>query len=120
MQAPIITGNSWGRIEIDGIDLFKDVKLAPGLARAWDWSETGTRHSPGVQIADVSELVDAGATDIVLSRGRHQRLGVPDDVVEWLRAQGCVVHVLPTDLAIGMYNSLAPLGRTGALIHSTC
>jgi hypothetical protein len=72
-RSPLIQSIEWGRIEIDGSEPFKDAKLFPGGARAWDWSETGTRHSPGIQVADVQELLDKGATIIVLSRGMEGR-----------------------------------------------
>jgi hypothetical protein len=38
---------SWGRMDVEGLDIGKDVKLYPGGGRPWDWSETGTRHNPG-------------------------------------------------------------------------
>jgi len=33
-------------------------KLFPGGLREWDWRETGTRHVPGIQHADVQELIE--------------------------------------------------------------
>jgi hypothetical protein len=47
-RSPRILDTGWGRIRIDGHGTFKDAKLYPGGARAWDWNETGTRHKPGV------------------------------------------------------------------------
>ena len=55
-------------MEVEGLGMGKDFKLYTGGGRAWDWAETGTRHSPGVQPADVEELVAHGATAVVLSR----------------------------------------------------
>ena len=60
MSSPAITHLSWGKLEVADHGTFKDAKLWPGGARAWDWSETGTRHEPGIQPADVAELL-AGA-----------------------------------------------------------
>jgi hypothetical protein len=57
----------WGTIEIEGAGTFRDAKLFPGGAREWNWHETGTEHVPGIQPADVSELLDKGATTVVLS-----------------------------------------------------
>jgi hypothetical protein len=54
----------------------KDFKLYPGGGREWDWNETGTRHVPGIQPADVEELFAHGATVVVLSRGMDLRLHV--------------------------------------------
>ena len=38
------------RAVLDGLG----AKLYPGGARAWDWRETGTRHRPGIQPADIA------------------------------------------------------------------
>lgn len=65
-----------GRMEVDGIGAGKDFKLYPGGGRGWDWNETGTRHSPGIQPADVEELLAHGATVVVLSLGMNRRLQV--------------------------------------------
>jgi hypothetical protein len=76
-RSPRITHLSWGRLEIDGYAKpFKDAKLFPGGARAWDWNETGTRHVPGIQPADVEELLTHGARVVVLSKDRRAS-GVP-------------------------------------------
>ena len=101
--------------------MVKDAKLYPGGARAWDWGETGTRHNPGVQPADVAELVEHGATTVVLSRGVLRMLQVCPETLRQLESQGVVVEVLPTPEAVETYNRLVD-GETavGALIHSTC
>jgi hypothetical protein len=60
-SSPLVTHLSWGRLQVEGWDgQFKDAKLFPGGAREWDWSETGTSHEPGIQPADVEELLDRG------------------------------------------------------------
>lgn len=121
MSSPAILHHAWGRLEVEGHSMFRDAKLFPGGAREWDWRETGTRHSPGIQRADVAELLERGASTIVLSRGVQLQLQVPADVVQWLAQQGIRVHVLQTDLAVATYNELARANVTvGALVHSTC
>lgn len=117
--SPVVAAFSWGRLEI-GSRLFKDARLYPGGARAWDWRETGTRHVPGVQVADALELLDHGAEVIVLSRGVDRVLLVPEATVDALRARGVEVLVAPTPEAIGLYNQLCGSRRVGALLHSTC
>ena len=72
--SPRITHISWGRMEIDGLGPGRDFKLWPGGGRPWDWNETGTHHSPGIQRADVEELLDHGCRVVVLSRGMQGRL----------------------------------------------
>ena len=53
-NSPRVTHLSWGHLEVEGVDgSFKDAKLFPGGARAWDWNETGTNHEPGIQPADI-------------------------------------------------------------------
>ena len=73
-RSPRIARVSWGRLEVEGYPIFKDAKLFPGGARAWDWRDTGTQHEPGTQPADVEELLEHGATVVVLSRGMTGRL----------------------------------------------
>jgi hypothetical protein len=69
MRSPRIKALAWGKIEVEGVGTFRDAKLFPGGAREWDWRETGTEHAPGIQPTDVTELLDHGATTIVLSEG---------------------------------------------------
>lgn len=119
-KSPSVDHFEWGRISVAAYGTFKDVKLWPGGARTWDWDETGTRHEPGVQIADVEELVERGAELIVLSRGVHLRLKVPAETLAYLRARGIGVEVLQSEDAVARYNLLAADRKVGALIHSTC
>ncbi|MDX1611483.1 MAG: Mth938-like domain-containing protein [Candidatus Thermoplasmatota archaeon] len=118
--SPKIRRLTWGSVEVEGHGAFKDVKTWPGGARAWDWTETGTAHEPGIQVADVRELVDEGADVVVLSRGMQERLKVPEATVAWLEDQGLEVHVLQTERAVAYYNKLAEQADVGALVHSTC
>ena len=119
-QSPRIVAVSWGRLEVEGLGVVKDLKVWPGGGREWDWSETGTRHSPGVQPADAEELLTHGATVVVLSRGMDEQLGVPDATVAALAARGVEVHVAETREAIDLYNSLIGSAAVGGLFHSTC
>lgn len=118
--SPRIESIRWGHIRTEnGLDL-KDVKLWPGGGRAWDWGETGTRHRPGIQPADVDELLEHGAEEVVLSRGMLKALQVPDETVDYIRRQGARVHVLATKEAVELYNELCGERRVGGLFHSTC
>ncbi|GAA1528583.1 hypothetical protein GCM10009827_052260 [Dactylosporangium maewongense] len=119
-RSPRIVDVSWGRIEVEEVGVVKDLKVWPGGGRAWDWGETGTRHSPGVQVADVEELLEHGATVVVLSLGMDEQLGVPDATVDALEARGIEVHVEETREAIDVYNSLVGSAAVGGLFHSTC
>lgn len=120
--SPRITHVSWGTLEIeDGDQSFKDAKLYPGGGRAWDWNETGTSHTPGIQPADVEELLDHGANVVVLSRGMNKRLQVKPETLEMLDAADVDTHVLQTEKAVERYNELQDEGAAvGGLFHSTC
>ncbi len=120
--APRITHVSWGRLEVEGREApFKDAKLFPGGARAWDWNETGTSHTPGIQPADVRELLDHGAEVVVLSQGMNRRLQVTSETLDLLNERGVEVRVASTDDAVEAYNDLVDEGRAvGGLFHSTC
>lgn len=125
MQAPRITDIQWGHVDVEtdsGSDRYRDAKLWPGGSRGWDWNETGTHHSPGIQPADVEELVENGADTIILSRGQNRRLQVMDETLEWLNERGVDVEVLESKAAVERYNELVEAGnrQVGALIHSTC
>ena len=119
-RSPRVTRHRWGQIEVHGCGVFRDAKLFPGGARGWDWNETGMRHRPGVQPADIQELLDGGAEVIVLSRGRQLQLQVPASTLSWLQERSIEVHVLPTEEAVAHYNALIERARVGALIHTTC
>ena len=117
--SPRITRLSWGRVEVEGHESFKDVKLYPGGCREWDWRETGTGHVPGVQPTDVEELLQYGAV-VVLSRGVYGRLQVCPETLQLLKDRGITMHVLRTKEAVRVYNECREKGPVGGLIHSTC
>ncbi len=121
-RSPLVTHLSWGRLEVEGRDSqFKDAKLFPGGAREWDWSETGTSHEPGIQPADLEELLDQGATVVVLSRGFHERLQVCWKTLRKLEERKVPVYVERTGEAVRLYNELSKKNeKVGALVHSTC
>ena len=119
-RSPRISHLSWGRIEVERRGAFKDAKLYPGGAREWDWRETGTRHVPGIQPADVQELLEQGAEVVVLSKGVLERLQVCPETLALLEQKGIPAHVLPTGDAVRVYNELAAGQKVGGLFHSTC
>lgn len=118
--SPRISALSWGRIEVEEVGVFKDLKIYPGGAREWDWNETGTRHSPGIQPGDVEELLSRGVSVLVLGVGMLGRLKVQPGTLATLRGEGVAVHVLRTKGAVGLYNELREGEPVGALLHSTC
>ena len=119
-RSPRITHISWGRMEVEGLRNGKDFKLFPGGGREWDWSETGTRHVPGIQPADVLELLDRGSQVVVLTRGMELVLRTCPETLALLRDRGITVHVEETRAAVELYNKLAEEAQVGGLFHSTC
>lgn len=120
-QSPHISHLSWGRMKVDGVGVGKDFKLWPGGGREWDWRETNTHHVPGIQPADVKELLDNGSQTIVLSRGMLLMLRTCPETLDLLKEKHITVHVAETKAAAEIYNDLvAREEAVGGLFHSTC
>jgi hypothetical protein len=120
-SSPRIKQVAWGRLEVDGVaEPYKDAKLFPGGSKEWNWRETGTGHQPGIQPADLQELLEHGATVVVLSRGMQQCLHVPGETLDFLEMRQIAAHVLPTPEAVELYNQLAEKEAVGGLFHTTC
>lgn len=120
-RSPRIERVSWGEVRVEGADApYRDAKLWPGGSRGWDWNETGTSHSPGIQPEDVEELLENGAEEVVLSRGMNERLQVKEETLRMLERRNIPAHVLPTREAVELYNELVEDEPVGGLVHSTC
>jgi hypothetical protein len=120
VHSPSIKKLSWGRLEVEGHGAFKDAKLFPGGAREWDWGETGTGHGRGIQRADVEELLEHGATEVVVGTGVYGRLRVGREIIELLEARGIAVHRMRTNKAVELFNELRERKAVGGLFHTTC
>lgn len=119
-RSPRITQISWGHMEVEGLGPAKDFKLYPGGGRAWDWRETNTEHTPGIQPADIQELIEHGSRVVVLSRGMQLRLQTCPETLQLLKDKGIQVHVEETQAAAELYNRLTESEAVGGLFHSTC
>uniref|UniRef100_A0A087Y811 Mth938 domain-containing protein n=1 Tax=Poecilia formosa TaxID=48698 RepID=A0A087Y811_POEFO len=137
MTSPEIATLSWGLMKVKGCSSsYKDCKVWPGGSRAWDWRETGTdilksvplrnvmvssQHYPGVQPADLEEVMKKGIELLVIGRGMSEALQVPSSTLDFVKQQGIEVRVLPTQKAVAEYNKLAVQGaKVGGVFHSTC
>jgi hypothetical protein len=119
--SPRVVDDGWGHLEVAGLGRFRDAKLWPGGGRAWDWGETGTDHRPGIQPADVSELLAHRPDFVVLGCGRLGRLDVCPETLSLLEQHGVTVARENTGAALETYNALALEGRSVAgLFHTTC
>lgn len=120
-RSPLVTDSGWGFVSVDGLGRLRDAKLWPGGGRGWDWNETGTHHRPGIQVADLAELLDHAPDVVVLSRGRELRLEATAGALALLDSRGVEACHLETGAAIEAYNRLAGAGRrVAALLHTTC
>ncbi len=120
-HSPRIIHLSWGCLEVEGRDKpYKDAKLFPGGSREWDWKETGTRHIPGIQPADIEELLEHGATEVILSKGMYEQLQVCPETLRMLKERGITIHILQTEKAVRLYNELREKKPIGGLFHTTC
>ncbi len=120
-SSPEVVDLSWGQVWLNGFrEPFKDVKIYPGGARAWDWRETNTHHSPGIQPADVQELLDHGARIVILSTGMLKRLEVQPRTIHMLETADIEHYVEDTKAAVRLFNKLRRSEPVGILIHSTC
>jgi hypothetical protein len=108
-------------MEVEGVGVGKDFKVWPGGGREWNWRETDTHHVPGIQPADVMELLDKGSRTLVLSRGMLRMLQTCQATLELLEERKIPVHVAETKEAVEIYNDLVSKGEAvGGLFHSTC
>lgn len=120
-RSPRVLDLSWGRIEVEGCTApYKDAMLFPGGSREWDWNETGTSHQPGIQPADIEDLLEHGAKVVVLGCGMYERLGVCPETLALLEERGIEVHVHQSKEAVRIYNELSEKEAVGALVHTTC
>ncbi|MFD5616899.1 MTH938/NDUFAF3 family protein [Streptomyces yangpuensis] len=117
-RSPRIGRLKWGLMEAEGCLPAR----TSSCTRAAATRGTGPcTHSTGVQPGDVRELLERGATVVVLSLGMDERLTVAPAPLELLRQAGAEVHVKETRAAAALYNTLAAAGRpVGGLFHSTC
>jgi hypothetical protein len=119
-RSPRVIHISWGRMEVEGVGTGRDYKLYPGGGRAWDWTETDMHHVPGIQPADVQELLEHGSEVVVLTRGMELALQTCPETLQMLRDRGIPYYVEETKVAVERYNQLAQSEAVGGLFHSTC
>jgi hypothetical protein len=78
------------------------------------------RDRNGVQPADAEELLEHGASVVVLAQGMTGRLQVAPETLQLLKDRGVTAHVLGTEEAVKTYNELSETEPVGGLFHTTC
>lgn len=117
---PTIERLEWGSVHTS-VGTFRDARLWPGGGRDWDWRETGTHHSPGVQVADLAQLLDHAVEVVVIGCGQRRRLGVTDAARQAVADAGASLEVLESSAAVARHNELVDEDvAVATLVHSTC
>ena len=126
---PEIVSFKWGEIKIrerDGENFtnytYKDCKLFPGGSIEWDWAKTGTHHKPGIQIADVDDLITEHKDAVILlTRGMDKVLEVTPALIKYLEKQKRLYKIGDTKEIVEEYNKLVLAGTpVVGLFHMTC
>ena len=73
---------------------------------------------PGIQPADVAELLAHGGAAVVLSQGVLKCLSVCPETLALLEHRGVPAQVLPTEAAIRLYSELAAAHKVGGVFRS--
>ncbi|XP_077983695.1 mth938 domain-containing protein-like [Glandiceps talaboti] len=118
----MISSFSWGSTTLGDGSSYKDFKIWPGGSRIWDWGETGTHHSPGVQIEDVQEIIEKDINVLVIGNGIQTRLEVPQETLDYVKRKDVEAIVMQSEKAVEKYNNLVQTAenRVGGIFHSTC
>jgi hypothetical protein len=123
-----ITNFKWGEVQVtqnNTVHTYRDCKVWLNESKEWDWSATGTRHNPGIQITDFEEFIHA-VDIIILSRGVDLVLQVKPETVtylkEWIQKNNTrSYYILQSEEAVKKYNQLVAEGKkVGIVLHSTC
>ena len=119
----------WGKITTSNKLVFKDCICKGYVCTEWNWKITGTKHDPGIQIADLNYSTDVAIDNktnhLVLSRGYDMCLLVGQTTINYAKSKGITVHVLESSRAIKKYNELLKENKGNeksilGLFHSTC
>lgn len=100
---------------------FRDCKIRPYGASEWRWEETGNHHVPGIQPADIRDILADHPDVMILTRGILLRLKICPEAEELLNMSGVERYFTETRRAVRLYNRLADQGkRIGGVFRTTC
>ena len=111
-----ITHFAFGKIVIEGTEYSKDVIVYPDHVFSPWWRKEG--HL--LQIEDLSEIVKAEVTKLIVGTGSFGTMRVPDETMTYLSSQGIEAIVENTEQAVRIYNDLSSEKTVIAALHLTC
>lgn len=127
MSKPEIIELKWGQIVVamDNTNkIYKDCRIWNNGSSSWDWSKTGTRHKPGIQFADLADLLcQYPDTEIIIfSSGMDKQLDIHPDTMKLVTEKYPKVTIYRDDTkaAVKLYGELRKKHTIIALLHSTC
>lgn len=111
-----ITNYSFGNITVNGDTYTKDVIIFPDRVFSPWWRKEG--HL--LQKADLSEIMNARMTVLIIGTGFYGAMQVPDKLLDDLRAKSIHVYVEKTVEAVRHYNEVSGKSPVVAALHLTC
>ena len=114
----MITGYSFGRMEIGGEVYTKDLMILPDgtILHPW-WRDSGHR----LTLADIEPVLQSSPAVLVVGTGDPGLMTPEPGLIQELEGRGIEVDVLPTARAVDRFNRLTAEGRPCAgCFHLTC
>jgi hypothetical protein len=107
---------SFGRITINDKMYTSDVIIYPERVDSSWWRKEG--HY--LQIADMTDVINAKPDVIVIGTGYSGAMTVPKETSEFIMSKGIEIHAERTEKAVELYNSLQKDKKVIAALHLTC
>jgi hypothetical protein len=111
-----IDSYNFGVIVIDGRTYRQDLLIWPGTIKS-DWWR-GQSHL--LELADLSEALDAGPETLVVGTGAYGNMKLDPALEEHLRRQDINLVAKPTGAAVQTINALSGKTRLAVALHLTC
>ncbi len=112
-----ISACNFGSITVDGETYTKDLIIHDGQVHPEWWRQKG--HS--LCMDDLATVLTDPPEVLVIGRGQHGVMRIPDETRRALKEKGIELVDLPTPKAVDRYQELAASGRkVSAGFHLTC